>query len=87
MEEQKRLVETLRKEPGHLGHVLRGRARRDNRRLMLFVDQFEELFTMTADPAERAAFMASRAEDQARAPRPSISTTVAPSSMRGICGR
>ncbi|MBL9015035.1 MAG: protein kinase [Myxococcales bacterium] len=59
MEEQKKLVEKLRKEPGHLGHVLRGRARRDNRRLLLFVDQFEELFTMTADPAERAAFMAS----------------------------
>ena len=59
MEEQKKLVETLRREPGHLGHVLRGRARRDNRRLLLFVDQFEELFTQTADPAERAAFMAS----------------------------
>ena len=29
MDEQKKLVETLRKEPGHLGHLLRGRARRD----------------------------------------------------------
>ncbi len=59
MDEQKKLVETLRREPGHLGHVLRGRARRDNRRLLLFVDQFEELFTQTTDPVERAAFMAS----------------------------
>ncbi len=61
MDEQKKLVETLRREPGHLGHVLRGRARRDNRRLLLFVDQFEELFTQTTDPDERAAFMASLA--------------------------
>ena len=31
MAEQQKLAEKLRKEPGHLGHVLRGRARRDNR--------------------------------------------------------
>src|SRR6185437_16583684 len=31
MEEQKKLAEKLRKEPGHLGHLLRGRARRDSR--------------------------------------------------------
>jgi serine/threonine protein kinase len=70
MDEQKKLVETLRKEPGHLGHVLRGRARRDNRRLLLFVDQFEELFTQTADPEERAAFMAciSAVADDATSP-------------------
>ncbi|CAN5911531.1 serine/threonine-protein kinase [soil metagenome] len=59
MDEQRKLVDTLRKEPGHLGHVLRGRARRDNRRLMVFVDQFEELFTNVSNPADRAAFMAS----------------------------
>ena len=29
IDEQKKLVEKLRKEPGHLGHLLRGRARRD----------------------------------------------------------
>jgi len=61
MEEQRKLVDKLRKEPGHLGSVLRGRARRDNRRLLLFVDQFEELFTQVPDAAERAAFMASLA--------------------------
>ncbi|MDB4956159.1 MAG: Serine/threonine-protein kinase [Myxococcales bacterium] len=58
MDEQKKLTETLRKEPGHLGHLLRGRARRDNRRIMLFVDQFEELYTQVQDPEERAAFTA-----------------------------
>jgi hypothetical protein len=56
--EQQKLAEKLRKEPGHLGHVLRGRARRDSRRIMLFVDQFEELYTQVPDAAERAAFTA-----------------------------
>jgi hypothetical protein len=58
MEEHKKLAQTLREEPGHLGHLLRGRARRDNRRVLLFVDQFEELYTQVADPAERLAFTA-----------------------------
>ena len=56
--EQHQLVETLRREPGHLGAVLRLRARRDNRRILLFVDQFEELYTQAGDPAECAAFTA-----------------------------
>src|SRR5262249_43000858 len=70
LDEQKKLVETLRREPGHLGHVLRLRARRDNRRLLLFVDQFEELYTLVADPAERAAFTAclSAVADDATSP-------------------
>ena len=58
VDEQKKLVETLRREPGHLGHVLRLRARRDNRRLLVFVDQFEELYTQIPDIEERAAFTA-----------------------------
>ncbi|HEY5945815.1 MAG TPA: protein kinase, partial [Kofleriaceae bacterium] len=58
MAEQQKLAAKLRKEPGHLGHVLRGRARRDSRRIMLFVDQFEELYTQVADAEERAAFTA-----------------------------
>jgi serine/threonine protein kinase len=58
MEEHKKLAQTLREEPGQLGHLLRGRARRDNRRILLFVDQFEELYTQVADPAERLAFTA-----------------------------
>ncbi len=70
MVEQKKLVETLRREPGHLGHVLRGRARRDSRRVLLFVDQFEELYTQVTDPAERAAFTAclSAVADDATSP-------------------
>ncbi|HEY5924092.1 MAG TPA: protein kinase, partial [Kofleriaceae bacterium] len=70
MAEQAKLAEKLRKEPGHLGHVLRGRARRDSRRIMLFVDQFEELYTQVADPAERAAFTAclSAVADDATSP-------------------
>ncbi|HUJ59677.1 MAG TPA: protein kinase [Kofleriaceae bacterium] len=58
IEEQHKLVDKLRREPGHLGHLLRGRARRDARKILLFVDQFEELYTQVADPAERAAFTA-----------------------------
>ncbi len=56
MDEHSKLVDKLRREPGHLGHLLRGRARRDNRRIMLFIDQFEELYTQVQDPEERAAF-------------------------------
>ncbi|MGE0870411.1 MAG: protein kinase [Kofleriaceae bacterium] len=58
LEEHGRIVEQLRREPGHIGHVLRGRCRTDNRRLVLFVDQFEELYTQVADAEERAAFTA-----------------------------
>jgi len=70
VDEQKKLIETLRAEPGHLGNVMRLRARRDSRRIMLFVDQFEELYTQVADPAERAAFTAclSAVADDATSP-------------------
>jgi serine/threonine protein kinase len=70
VDEQKKLVDTLRREPGHLGHVLRLRARRDNRRILLFVDQFEELYTQVGDVAERAAFTAclSAVADDATSP-------------------
>jgi eukaryotic-like serine/threonine-protein kinase len=70
LDEHKKLVDTLGREPGHLGHVLRLRARRDNRHLLLFVDQFEELYTLCPDPAERAAFTAclSAVADDATSP-------------------
>jgi serine/threonine protein kinase len=70
MEEQRKLVDTLRREPGHLGHVLRLRARRDSRHVLMFVDQFEELYTLVPDPAERAAFTAclSAVADDATSP-------------------
>jgi len=58
VEAQRELAATLHREPGHLGRVLRLRARRWDRRLLLFVDQLEELYTQVADPAEHAAFTA-----------------------------
>jgi serine/threonine protein kinase len=70
LDEQRKLVETLRREPGHLGHILRLRARRDTRHLLVFVDQFEELYTLCSDAAERAAFTAclSAVADDATSP-------------------
>ncbi|HEX5061653.1 MAG TPA: protein kinase [Kofleriaceae bacterium] len=70
MAAQAKLAEKLRNEPGHLGHVLRHRARRDSRRIMVFVDQFEELYTQVPDAAERAAFTAclSAVADDATSP-------------------
>jgi eukaryotic-like serine/threonine-protein kinase len=58
LESQHALTEQLRREPGHLGSVLRGRARRDGRRILVFVDQFEELYTQVSDPDTRMAFTA-----------------------------
>ncbi|WP_437635658.1 nSTAND1 domain-containing NTPase [Sorangium sp. So ce854] len=54
------LVATLRAQPGYLGVRLRARCRREGtaRRILLFVDQFEELYTLGAPPEERAAFIA-----------------------------
>ncbi|WP_233104241.1 serine/threonine-protein kinase [Haliangium ochraceum] len=46
----------LATEPGFLGHALRHRARRLGRKLLLFIDQFEELYTLVADPEQRLAF-------------------------------
>ncbi len=51
----------LRREPGYLGAVLRDRARAQPRenapnKILLFIDQFEELYTLTADADERRAF-------------------------------
>ncbi len=48
----------LAAEPGHLGMVLRSRARREKSKIVLFVDQFEELYTLVPDAAERRAFTA-----------------------------
>jgi serine/threonine protein kinase len=48
----------LRAEPGTFGARLRARARRRRTQILLFVDQMEELYTLVADPAERAAFTA-----------------------------
>jgi len=46
----------LANEPGTLGTQLRERAARRKTNILLFVDQFEELYTLVADPTERLAF-------------------------------
>ncbi|XXT14640.1 protein kinase [Sorangium sp. So ce429] len=55
-----RLVPTLRAQPGCLGARLRARCRRQGpgHRILLFIDQLEELYTLGAAPEERAAFLA-----------------------------
>jgi hypothetical protein len=55
---QSQLVERLHAEPGYVGSVLRSRARRQRRRILLFIDQFEELYTLVPDARERLAFTA-----------------------------
>ncbi len=41
-----------------MGSVLRNRARRERRKILLFIDQFEELYTLVPDVQERLAFTA-----------------------------
>jgi serine/threonine protein kinase len=50
--------ERLSVEPGAFGAALRAWARRKRRRVLIFVDQFEELYTLGAGADERAAFTA-----------------------------
>ena len=56
--------------PGYLGTVLRSRARHAGQKILLFIDQFEELYTLCADERERLAFTACLASvaDDATAP-------------------
>jgi predicted ATPase/serine/threonine protein kinase len=56
--ERDAIVARLRREPGYLGTELRTWARARLRRLMLFVDQLEELYTLGADAAEQTCFLA-----------------------------
>ena len=56
VERQAKLIARLKQEPGYLGATLRAQAVRDNKRILLFIDQFEELYTNVADPEERLAF-------------------------------
>jgi hypothetical protein len=57
-------------EPGYLGTVLRSRARHAGHKILLFVDQLEELYTLVPDERERLAFTACLASvaDDATAP-------------------
>ena len=52
------LVADLRARPGALGAELRARCRHLPRRIVVFVDQLEELYTLGASAGERAAFAA-----------------------------
>jgi hypothetical protein len=58
MAEHRELAHRLRTEPGLLGTWLRSRARQKRGKILLFVDQFEELYTLVEDPTERQAFAA-----------------------------
>jgi eukaryotic-like serine/threonine-protein kinase len=58
LSQQQEIVQRLYAEPGYLGAALRTRARNRNQHILLFVDQFEELYTQVADPRERLAFAA-----------------------------
>jgi serine/threonine protein kinase len=51
-------MQRLLQEPGFLGTVLRSRARKRGHKLLLFIDQFEELYTLNPDVRERMAFTA-----------------------------
>jgi hypothetical protein len=55
---QQEVITRLYAEPGYLGAALRSRARSRDQHILLFVDQFEELYTQVADPRERLAFTA-----------------------------
>ncbi|PKN54245.1 MAG: AAA family ATPase [Deltaproteobacteria bacterium HGW-Deltaproteobacteria-14] len=58
VEQQQHRADRLRNEPGYFGTVLRRHARRDKKKLLIFVDQFEELYTLVEDVEERMAFTA-----------------------------
>ena len=51
------VAQQLFEEPGYLGALLRWRAASHGCRVLLYVDQFEELYTLVHDPRERAAFV------------------------------
>jgi hypothetical protein len=61
MTEHDELLRRLRTEPGYLGTLLRSRARQLQGHILLFVDQFEELYTLVPDADERRAFTAALA--------------------------
>jgi len=54
----RRALARLQAEPGYLGSVLRNHAERSHGKLLLFIDQFEELFTLVSAADERSAFAA-----------------------------
>ncbi|MBM7113073.1 serine/threonine-protein kinase [Archangium primigenium] len=55
---QRELVRRLASEPGYAGNALRANARCNHRKMLVFVDPFEELYTRGPDARERRAFLA-----------------------------
>lgn len=58
VDEHRALAGRLWREPGLLGTMLRHRARQKRGSIMLFVDQFEELYTLVESAEERRAYAA-----------------------------
>ena len=58
LSQQQQVLERLYAEPGFLGAALRSRARGRGQHILLFIDQFEELYTQVSDARERLAFTA-----------------------------
>ena len=56
-DDRNELIRSLREERGFLGAMLRAYCRRRYTRVLLFVDQFEELYTLGADRDTREAFV------------------------------
>ncbi|MFN0247763.1 MAG: protein kinase domain-containing protein [Kofleriaceae bacterium] len=69
-DEHGKMIYRLRREPGLLGATLRARAAKNSNHILLFVDQFEELYTLVGDAEERNAFTGALAAvaDDAAAP-------------------
>ncbi|MCG8421195.1 MAG: protein kinase [Proteobacteria bacterium] len=67
--EREQITSRLHAEPGLLGAVLRRRARQKRERILLFIDQFEEIYTLASE-YERHAFLAcvGGAADEASSP-------------------
>jgi serine/threonine protein kinase len=61
MGDSRSTVDKLRQEAGFFGATLRARARQDGGRLVIFVDQFEELYTLSDDVEARRQFTAALA--------------------------
>ncbi len=57
VERQAKAIKRLKDEPGYLGATMRAQAIKENKRVLLFVDQFEELYTNVTDIEERQAFV------------------------------
>jgi len=57
LEHSRAVAQRMFEEPGYLGAMLRWRAAASGCRVLLYVDQFEELYTLVHDPRERFAFV------------------------------